>query len=142
MLWRSGEGDDGEDSARHARAPGAGNGTADNERSAVGGQRADETAELEDEQREEEGALEREVLEGLTPGTLRSGKRQEACGAVPRELIDRVELVRDSGDRGRDDGHVEVVGESCQEEADHDDAQSGGLGKVGWKKRMAFLPHG
>lgn len=71
------EGYDGVTAACDARAAGAGDGSADDERRATVCNGADEASDFEDQDREEEGWFYGEVLVGFAPGALEAGYGQE-----------------------------------------------------------------
>ena len=104
--------DDEDDGTReNACGPQAGNGAAHDKRNRVWSCTTHRRAGFEDAYTAEEYPL--GAVEGVQPAKyeLEGRARQEIRGAVPADVAERVEVVRDAGDRGCDDGSV-LIGES------------------------------
>ena len=123
-LWTGGESDDGIRAGADTRRAQAGDGPPHDERGAAWGDTADEGAQLEDEDGDEEGELQREELVGLAPCGLEPANGHEEGGAVPGDVVETVELARDFGDCGGDDGQVERYQKDTQHQGDNDEDQS------------------
>ena len=104
LLGRDAEREDGGAARRDAGAAQAGDGAADDQGRGVGRHPAEQAADLEDGHRRDEGRLQGEILVRLAPGRLEPAQAHEVRRAVPGDLVDAVELVRDLGDGGADDG--------------------------------------
>lgn len=104
LLRRRSKGNDRVTTGTQTRSTNTGNCPAGNER--VGGWcgTANHGADLKDEDGDEEGDLEREVLVDLAPGGLEGSDGHEEGGAVPADFVETLELVRDLGDGGCNDG--------------------------------------
>lgn len=107
LLGRSTDGDDCVCARGDARPAGARYGPSNDEGGAGGGNPADKTADLEDEDGQKKAEFEWEILVCLAPSTLKCSQGQEEAGAVPADLIERMELLRDARNGGGDDGHVQ-----------------------------------
>lgn len=103
LLRRRSEGNDGVTAGTKTRSTNTSNSPTGNE--SVGGRRgtADHGADLEDEDSHEEGHLEGKIFVDLAPGRLEGSDGHEEGGAVPANLVETLELVRDFRNGSCDD---------------------------------------
>ena len=123
-LWAGRESDDGIRAGADAGRAQAGDSPSHNERGAAWGDTTNEGAQLEDEDGEEEGDLQRKELVGLAPCGLEPANRHEEGGAVPGDVGNTVEVASDLGDCGSDDGQVERYQKDTQHQGKNDENQS------------------
>lgn len=123
VLGHDGKGKDGVGAAGDTGASNASNRATDNQGGAVLGDATDQAADLKDEDGQEKGDFEREVLVRLAPGGLEGAESEEEGTAIPSNVVDAVELVGDGGDGCGDDGHVKGDEENARNERDDDKEQ-------------------
>lgn len=110
LAQRDRDGDDQNGAAEDTRGADTRNRATDDERRRVGRNTADEGADLEDEQRGEIHPL--DGVEGVefAVDELRRARGEQVRAAVPPDVIQGLELIRDAGDSRRDDGVVLACG--------------------------------
>lgn len=100
----SDEADDCEGARANACTAEARDGAADDQRRRARGDGADQAAHLEDADGHDEPYLQVEVFEQFPPRRLEPAEGHEVRRAVPRHVVEAVELVGDFGDRGSKNG--------------------------------------
>jgi hypothetical protein len=128
LTRRRREGDDDVDTAGNAGRTGTGNRASHDQRRTVLRHRTDQRPDLEDENRQQIRVLQREEFVSLAPRGLERGQREEKCGSVPADLVERVEFICDLGDGRGDDGHVQGDQEHGQDQGDDDEDETGCFG--------------
>jgi len=91
---------------------------------------ADQTTQLENGNRDQEGGLQGEILVGFAPSGLEGADGKEEGGPVPSHLVQAVEFVGDLGDSGCDDCHVECYEEDGEDQRDDDHGKFVRLGII------------
>ena len=100
LSRRGAQGYDGVCSTRDARSAGTSNCPSHDESGAIFGHGTDQASDLEDENGQEEGRLHAEVFVRFAPGALEGSHGQKKGAAVPPHIVEGVELVGDSWNRG------------------------------------------